>query len=83
MNPSDLKILEDGRISFTQILDPEVYGMLVKYKKIKATTSSPITVSINNILKDFLIDRLSRPTYINSTIKTLDKYDEFDIEAGK
>lgn len=82
MNPADLKVLDDGRISFTITLDPEVYGMLIKYKKIKATTSVPVISTINNILKDFLIERLSRPS-THSTIKTLNTFDEFDIEPGK
>lgn len=69
----------DGTISFKLELEPEVYGMLIKYKIAKNTTDTPVNSSINNILKDFLIDRLAKP----STFKSLKPLDKFDLETGK
>lgn len=71
---------EDGNIHLSDFtIRPEVYAMLIKYKNLKDTTEIPMNKTINDIVNDYLIDRLVKPTGFKS-LKTLDK---FDTEPGK
>lgn len=79
MQIKQITIATDGTVNLDLPLKPEVFAMLVRYKAIKGTTDTSIEDSINNILNDFLLERLSKPTVFKS-LKTLDK---FDLEAGK
>jgi hypothetical protein len=72
----------DGKIKVSLLLDPQVYGMLIEYKRRKGTQSTLPSESINVILNDFLLERLTKPSTFAS-IRSLDKFDKMDLEPGK
>lgn len=74
-----ISVMPDGKIKMSLILEPEIYGMIVKYKSRKGTSEISVNDSVNGILNDFLIERLSKP----SNFKSLKPLDAFDLEPGK
>jgi hypothetical protein len=74
-----ITIAPDGLISMDFHMRPEVYAMLLKYKSVKETKDIPLENTVNNILNDFFLERLSKPT----GFKSLKPLDAFDLEKGK
>jgi hypothetical protein len=77
--PQTITISPDGLIQMEFHLRPEIYAMMLKYKTLKETDHIPFETTINNILNDFFLERLSKPT----GFKSLKPLDAFDLEKGK
>lgn len=72
MTMSEITILIDGTINLSVPFDPEVIAMLRRWKDRMDTQDVPIESTINNLLKDLMIEKLSKP--IPPKSKTLDNF---------
>jgi len=79
MTNEELVIKFDGTINIIVPFEPEVIGLIRKYKALKDTKDIPVETTINNIIKDYLMEMLSKPTGFK-VAKTLDR---FAAEVGK
>jgi len=68
----EITIALDGTINMTVPFEPEVIAMLRKWKSKMDTKDIPLELTINNLLKDLMIDKLSKPIVIKE--KTLDNF---------
>ena len=68
----EITITLDGTINITVPFEPEVIAMLRKWKSKMDTKDIPLESTINNLLKDIMIDKLSKPIVIKE--KTLDNF---------
>ena len=68
----EITITLDGTINMTVPFEPEVIAMLRKWKSKMDTKDIPLELTINNLLKDLMIDKLSKPIVIKE--KTLDNF---------
>ena len=68
----EITITLDGTINITVPFEPEVIAMLRKWKSKMDTKDIPLESTINNLLKDIMIDKLSKPIAIKE--KTLDNF---------
>ena len=69
---SEITISIDGTINLSVPFDPEVIAMLRRWKDRMDTQEVPIESTINNLLKDLMIEKLNKP--IPPKSKTLDNF---------
>lgn len=70
---SEITISLDGTINLSVPFEPETIAMLRKWKTIMETKDVPIESTINSLLKDLMIDKLSKSTGFKKET-TLEKF---------